>query len=101
MDTPETVASKQSRYLRLMQKAQQLDDPQLVERLERASIRCEALATRAPTTLAEAVHPYPTMGEINKRVAGSYFSPKIFSDKVQKGLKFFFNLKGRACFMNG
>ena len=48
-------------------------------------------------TLAAAVHPYPTLGEINKRVAGSFFSPKIFSKKVQKGLKFFFHLKGRAC----
>jgi len=51
------------------------------------------------STLASAVHPYPTIGEINKRVAGSFFSPKIFSDRVQKGLKFFFNLKGRACFL--
>ena len=49
------------------------------------------------STLASAVHPYPTLGEINKRVAGTYFSPKIFSDRVKKGLKFFFNLKGRAC----
>jgi pyruvate/2-oxoglutarate dehydrogenase complex dihydrolipoamide dehydrogenase (E3) component len=49
------------------------------------------------STLAAAIHPYPTIGEINKKVAGSYFSPKIFSEKVQKGLKFFFNLKGRAC----
>jgi pyruvate/2-oxoglutarate dehydrogenase complex dihydrolipoamide dehydrogenase (E3) component len=49
------------------------------------------------STLAAAVHPYPTIGEINKKVAGSYFSPKIFSEKVQKGLKFFFHLKGRAC----
>lgn len=49
------------------------------------------------STLASAVHPYPTLGEINKRVAGSYFSPKIFSDRVKKGLKFFFHLKGRAC----
>ncbi len=48
-------------------------------------------------TLASAVHPYPTIGEINKRVAGKFFSPKIFSEKVQKGLKFFFHLKGRAC----
>ena len=48
-------------------------------------------------TLAAAVHPYPTLGEINKRVAGNFFSPKIFSEKVQKGLKFFFHLKGRAC----
>lgn len=51
------------------------------------------------STLAGAVHPYPTLGEINKRVVGSYFSPKIFSDKVQKGLKFIFNLKGRACYL--
>ncbi len=49
------------------------------------------------STLASTVHPYPTMGEINKRVVGNYFSPKIFSEKIQKGLKFFFNLKGRAC----
>lgn len=49
------------------------------------------------STLAGAIHPYPTIGEINKRVAGSFFATKIFSKKVQKGLKFFFNLKGRAC----
>jgi len=49
------------------------------------------------STLAGAIQPYPTLGEINKRVVGNVFSPKIFSDKVRKGLKFFFNLKGRAC----
>ena len=49
------------------------------------------------STLATAVHPYPTLGEINKRVAGTYLSPKIFSERVKKGLKFFFQLKGRAC----
>ena len=49
------------------------------------------------STLAGAVHPYPTLGEINKRVAGSYLSDKIFSDTVKKGLKLFFNFKGRAC----
>ena len=49
------------------------------------------------STLAGAVHPYPTLTEINKRVAGSFFSPKIFSPTVKKGLKFFFNLKGAAC----
>ena len=52
------------------------------------------------TTLATAVHPYPTRGEINKRVAGNFFSEKIFSDKVRKGLTFFFHLKGRACTLN-
>jgi len=49
------------------------------------------------STLASAVHPYPTLGEINKRVSGSYLAPKIFSERVKKGLKLFFNLKGRAC----
>jgi pyruvate/2-oxoglutarate dehydrogenase complex dihydrolipoamide dehydrogenase (E3) component len=49
------------------------------------------------STLAAAVHPYPTLGEINKRVAGTLLSQKIFSDRVRRGLKFFFNLKGRAC----
>ncbi len=47
--------------------------------------------------LASTVHPYPTLGEINKRVAGTYISPKIFSNTIRKGLKFFFHLKGRAC----
>jgi pyruvate/2-oxoglutarate dehydrogenase complex dihydrolipoamide dehydrogenase (E3) component len=49
------------------------------------------------STLAGAVHPYPTLGEINKRVAGTFLSGKIFSKRVRKGLKFFFHLKGRAC----
>ncbi len=47
--------------------------------------------------LAGAVHPYPTLGEINKRVVGTFFSEKIFSDRIKKALKFFFHLKGRAC----
>ncbi|MBL4901382.1 MAG: FAD-dependent oxidoreductase [Desulfocapsa sp.] len=47
--------------------------------------------------VAAAIHPYPTLGEINKKVVGSIFSKKIFSNTVRKGLKFFFNLKGRAC----
>ena len=49
------------------------------------------------STLAGAVHPYPTLAEINRKVIGNYFSGKIFSEKVKKTLKFFFNLKGRAC----
>jgi len=49
------------------------------------------------SAIAGAIHPYPTIGEINKKVVGSLFAPKIFSEKIQKGLKFFFNTKGRAC----
>jgi pyruvate/2-oxoglutarate dehydrogenase complex dihydrolipoamide dehydrogenase (E3) component len=53
------------------------------------------------STLAGAIHPYPTLAEINKRVAGNYLAPKIFSEKVKKGLKLFFHLKGRACEVEG
>jgi len=49
------------------------------------------------STIASAIHPYPTMGEINKKVVSNFFSPKIFSDRIKKGLKFFFSLKGRTC----
>lgn len=49
------------------------------------------------STLAGAVHPYPTLAEINKRVVGRYMETKIFSEKVQKVLKFFFHFKGRGC----
>jgi pyruvate/2-oxoglutarate dehydrogenase complex dihydrolipoamide dehydrogenase (E3) component len=49
------------------------------------------------STLASAVHPYPTLGEINKKVAGTFLSTKIFSEPVKKGLKLFFSLRGRAC----
>jgi pyruvate/2-oxoglutarate dehydrogenase complex dihydrolipoamide dehydrogenase (E3) component len=49
------------------------------------------------STLASAVHPYPTLGEINKRVAGNFLSTKIFSDRVKSILSFVFGLKGRAC----
>jgi pyruvate/2-oxoglutarate dehydrogenase complex dihydrolipoamide dehydrogenase (E3) component len=49
------------------------------------------------SALAGAIHPYPTLSEINKRVAGSYLSPKIFSATVRKGLKMIFQLQGAAC----
>lgn len=49
------------------------------------------------SALAGAVHPYPTLGEINKRLAASVLAPKLFSERVRKGLRLFFSLKGRAC----
>lgn len=48
-------------------------------------------------TLATAVHPYPTLAEINKKAAADFLAPKVFSETMRKGLKFFFQLKGRAC----
>ncbi len=46
------------------------------------------------STLAGLVHPYPTLAEINKRVAGTFLSGKLFSERMKKGLQFFFQLKG-------
>lgn len=34
--------------------------------------------------VANMVAPYPTLGEINKRVAGAYFSPKLFDNPMIK-----------------
>jgi len=49
------------------------------------------------STVASSVHPYPTLGEINKKVVSDLFARKIFSERMRKGLKLLFNLKGRAC----
>ena len=46
------------------------------------------------SSLAGTIHPYPTLAEINKRVAGSYISPKIFSPIIKKILKLVFRLQG-------
>ena len=34
--------------------------------------------------VAAMVSPYPTVGEINKRVAGAYFSPRLFDNQMVK-----------------
>ena len=44
------------------------------------------------SALAGAVAPYPTRSEISKRVAGSYFTPKIFSNRVRKVVKLLLKL---------
>ena len=36
--------------------------------------------------VANMVAPYPTIGEINKRVAGAYFSPRLFDSPTVKKL---------------
>ena len=39
--------------------------------------------------IAAMVAPYPTIGEINKRVAGAYFSPRLFdSQNVKRAVRF-------------
>ena len=49
------------------------------------------------STMAGAVHVYPTLSEISKRVAGRVFADKLFGDRTKSILKLLFNLKGRAC----
>ncbi len=34
--------------------------------------------------MAQIIAPYPTLGEINKRAAGSYYTPSLFSDRTRK-----------------
>jgi pyruvate/2-oxoglutarate dehydrogenase complex dihydrolipoamide dehydrogenase (E3) component len=49
------------------------------------------------STLAGAMHAYPTLAEISKRAAGSYYADRIFSKRTRSLLSLFFNLKGRSC----
>ncbi|MDF1551437.1 MAG: FAD-dependent oxidoreductase [Deferrisomatales bacterium] len=53
------------------------------------------------STLAGAIHIYPTLAEISKRAAGSYFSEKLFGDRTKSVLRLLFHLKGRACQPDG
>ena len=34
--------------------------------------------------MAGIIAPYPTMGEINKRAAGAYFTPTLFSERTKR-----------------
>jgi len=39
-------------------------------------------------SVAGCIIPYPTRGEINKQVAGSFYTPMLYSDKTRKIVKF-------------
>ena len=36
------------------------------------------------STMAGFIAPYPTLGEVNKRAAGSFFTPKLFSERTRR-----------------
>lgn len=38
--------------------------------------------------VAGLILPYPTLGEINKRAAGSYYTPSLFSERTRKIVRF-------------
>ncbi len=44
--------------------------------------------------MANLIVPYPTLGEINKRAAGSYYTPKIFSARMRRIVRLIAKLPG-------
>jgi len=34
--------------------------------------------------MAQVIAPYPTLGEANKRAAGAYYTPSLFSPRTRK-----------------
>lgn len=38
--------------------------------------------------IAQMIAPYPTLGEVSKRAAGSYYTPSLFSEKTRKIVRF-------------
>jgi len=40
------------------------------------------------SAMAGVVLPYPTLGEANKRAAGGYYTPKLFSERIRKIVRF-------------
>ena len=38
--------------------------------------------------LAQVIVPYPTLGEVSKRAAGSFFTPKLFSERTRSIVRF-------------
>ncbi|MDP2653444.1 MAG: mercuric reductase [Candidatus Omnitrophota bacterium] len=48
------------------------------------------------STLAQAIHAYPTLSEINKRASGDWLAPKLFNDLARRVLKAAFGLQGKA-----
>ncbi len=38
--------------------------------------------------MAAHIAPYPTLGEVNQRVAGSLYEPRLFSERTRKIVRF-------------
>ena len=50
---------------------------------------CLAIARKMKIKhMAGLILPYPTLGEINKSVAGSYFTPSLFSERTRRLVRF-------------
>ena len=38
--------------------------------------------------IAQMIAPYPTLGEVSKRAAGSFYTPSLFSERTRKFVRF-------------
>jgi len=38
--------------------------------------------------MAGVIAPYPTLSEVGKRAAGSYYAPKLFSERTKRIVRF-------------
>ncbi|MEC7536618.1 MAG: dihydrolipoamide dehydrogenase, partial [Pseudomonadota bacterium] len=43
------------------------------------------------SAIAGSIAPYPTIGEVSKRAAGTFFTPSLFSDRTKKIVRFLMN----------
>ena len=43
-------------------------------------------------TVAGLIIPYPTLGEVNKRAAGSFYTSKLFSEKTKQFVRLLLKL---------
>ncbi|HEX2892168.1 dihydrolipoyl dehydrogenase family protein [Vineibacter terrae] len=60
---------------------------------ELIQVWCLALARRLKIgAVAQMVVPYPTLGEINKRAAGAYFTERLFSPRTRRVVGWLFRL---------
>ena len=39
--------------------------------------------------IAQMIAPYPTLGEVSKRAAGSFYTPQLFGERTRKIVRFF------------
>ncbi len=48
-----------------------------------------AMSTKAKVgAIAQMIAPYPTLGEVSKRAAGSFYTPSLFSERTKKLVRF-------------
>jgi pyruvate/2-oxoglutarate dehydrogenase complex dihydrolipoamide dehydrogenase (E3) component len=45
-------------------------------------------------SMLKPMYPYPTMGEIHKRAAGNYLSPRLFNERIRSILSLVFRYRG-------